>query len=280
MPDSPCAPPAATPSVLADLVAGARRDLADRRARTTPGQLEARAAAGPPALDAEAALRATPGVAVIAEVKRASPSKGPLATIADPAALAERYADGGASAVSVLTEGRRFQGSLADLDAVRAVVTVPVLRKDFVVDPYQVLESRAHGADLVLLIVAALAQPRLVALREQVEALGMTALVEVHDEDETRRALDAGARVVGVNARDLKTLQVDRGVFGRLRPLIPDPLVTVAESGIRDADDVARLVALGARAVLVGEALVTTGRPRETVASFAGIPLGGAGGAP
>lgn len=280
MPDSPCAPPAATPSVLADLVAGARRDLADRRARTSPEQLEARAAAGPPALDAEAALRAAPGVAVIAEVKRASPSKGPLATIADPAALAGHYAAGGACAVSVLTEGQRFQGSLADLDAVRAVVAVPVLRKDFVVDPYQVLESRAHGADLVLLIVAALAQPRLVALREQVEALGMTALVEVHDEDETRRALDAGARVVGVNARDLKTLQVDRAVFGRLRPLIPDRLVTVAESGIRNADDVARLAALGARAVLVGEALVTTGRPRETVASFAGIPLGGAGGAP
>ncbi len=273
MSDTPAQSTPASSSVLAEIVAGVRADLAGRRASTPIAQLEASIATRPAALDAEAALRSAPGVAVIAEVKRASPSKGSLAAIADPAALAAQYAAGGATAVSVLTEGRRFRGSLADLAAVRAAVDIAVLRKDFVVDPYQVLEARAYGADLVLLIVAALSQPDLVDLRERIESLGMTALVEVHDEDETRRALDAGARVLGVNARNLKTLQVDGSVFARLRPLVPDEIVTVAESGIRDLADVQDYAAAGARAVLVGEALVTTGRPRETVASFAGIPV-------
>lgn len=260
------------PTVLDEIIAGVRADLAERRRHTSPDELTARIAAQAPALDAEAALRAAaPGVAVIAEVKRASPSKGALAAIPDPAALAHTYAAGGATAISVLTEQRRFQGSLADLDAVRAQVRVPVLRKDFVVDPYQVDEARAHGADLVLLIVAALDDTRLLALREQVEALGMTALVEVHDEPETHRAVAAGARVIGVNARNLKTLRVDRSVFARLRPLIPDGAVAVAESGIRAVDDVREYAAAGADAVLVGEALVTGGDPRAAVAAFRAV---------
>jgi indole-3-glycerol phosphate synthase len=266
-------------TVLDDIIAGVREDLARRQADTSLAELEARVAARPPALDALAALRAAPGMAVIAEVKRSSPSRGALAPIGDPAALAGQYAAGGASAVSVLTEARRFSGSLHDLAAVRAAVRIPVLRKDFVVEPYQVTEARAFGADLVLLIVAALDQPALVALLAQVEALGMTALVEVHDEQETRRALDAGARLVGVNARNLKTLQVDPGVFARLRPLLPEATVTVAESGIRGVQDVQTYAAAGARAVLVGEALVTGGDPRGTVASFAAVPARGIPGA-
>ncbi len=269
-----------TPTVLDDIVAGVRADLAHRREVTSLAALHERAAAQPPALDAEAALRAAPGVAVIAEVKRASPSKGALAAISDPAALAAAYAAGGATACSVLTEQRRFHGSLADLDAVRAAVRIPVLRKDFMVDPYQIVEARAHGADLILLIVAALTDAQLVALREQAEALGMTALVEVHDADETRRAVDSGARVVGVNARNLKTLEVDRSVFARLRPRIPDQCVAVAESGIRGVPDVQEYAAAGARAVLVGEALVTDGQPAATVAAFAAVPTGPASATP
>ncbi len=273
MPATPTVP--ATPNVLDEIIVGVRADLAERISRTSHADLEARAAAATPALDAEAALRAAPGIAVIAEVKRASPSKGSLADIPDPAALAAAYAAGGATAISVLTEKRRFAGSLADLDAVRAAVRIPVLRKDFMVEPYQIVEARAHGADLILLIVAALTDAQLLSMREQAEALGMTALVEIHDEDEARRAVASGARVIGVNARNLKTLQVDPDAFARLRPLIPDTVVAVAESGIRGVADVARYAAEGARAVLVGEALVIGGDPARAVASFAGVPVGG-----
>jgi indole-3-glycerol phosphate synthase len=254
-------------SVLDDLIVGVREDLAARQAQTSLDELKDRARARPPALDGAAALR-QPGIAVIAEVKRSSPSKGALAAIADPAALAEDYEAGGASVISVLTEQRRFGGSLADLDAVRARVDVPVLRKDFVVSSYQVWEARAHGADLVLLIVAALEQNALVSLVERTESLGMTPLVEVHDEDELARALDAGARVVGVNARDLKTLEVDRGVFGRLSPLFPDGVVKIAESGVRGPHDLLAYAAVGADAVLVGEGVVTGGNPRQAVADL------------
>jgi indole-3-glycerol phosphate synthase len=270
----------ATPTVLDEIIAGVRLDLADRVARTSLADLEARIATMPPALDAEAALRAAPGIAVIAEVKRASPSKGALADIPDPAALATAYAAGGATAISVLTEERRFSGSLADLDAVRATVRIPVLRKDFMVEPYQLLEARAHGADLILLIVAALSDIQLIAMREQAQRLGMTALVEVHDAEETRRAVATGARVIGVNARNLKTLEVDPSAFARLRPLIPDEAVAVAESGIRGVADVKGYAAEGARAVLVGEALVIGGDPAGAVASFAGVPVGGIPGQP
>ena len=254
-------------SVLDDILVGVREDLAERQARTSLDELKDRAAAVPAALDGAAALRG-PGVAVIAEVKRSSPSKGALAAIADPAALAADYEAGGASVISVLTEQRRFGGSLDDLDAVRARVEVPLLRKDFVVSSYQLWEGRAHGADLSLLIVAALEQEALISLVERSESLGMTPLVEVHDEAELERALAAGAKVVGVNARDLKTLEVDRSVFGRLAPLIPEGVVKVAESGVRGPHDLLAYAAAGADAVLVGEGVVTGGNPRQAVAEL------------
>ncbi len=254
-------------TVLDDILVGVREDLAARQAITPLDELKERAAALPPALDGAAALT-QPGVAVIAEVKRSSPSKGALAAITDPAGLAADYEAGGASVISVLTESRRFGGSLADLDAVRARVEVPLLRKDFVVTSYQLWEGRAHGADLSLLIVAALEQEALVSLVERSESLGMTPLVEVHDEAELERALDAGARVVGVNARDLKTLEVDRGVFARLAPRIPDGIVKVAESGVRGPHDLLAYAAAGADAVLVGEGVVTGGNPRQAVAEL------------
>ena len=258
------------PTVLDQIIDGVREDLAERRAALPLEQLKELAAAAPPARDVLAALRAD-GLHVIAEVKRHSPSKGALAAIADPAALAADYEAGGATVISVLTEQRRFGGSLADLDAVRARVDIPVLRKDFVVDPYQVWEARAHGADLVLLIVAALDQEVLVSLLERVESLGMQALVEVHDEAELERAVAAGARILGVNNRNLRTLDVDRGTFARLAGRVPEGIVRVAESGVRGPWDVMDLAAAGAHAVLVGEALVTGSSPREAVAELVAV---------
>lgn len=254
-------------SVLDEILAGVRADLAERQERVSLDALKERAARTVGPLDAYTRLH-QPGVAVIAEVKRHSPSAGALADIADPAALAQDYEAGGASVISVLTEQRRFHGSLDDLVAVKAHVDVPVLRKDFVVTPYQVWEARAHGADVVLLIVAALDQNALVGLLERTESLGMTALVEVHDEEEARRAADAGARVVGVNARDLRTLEVDRDTFARVAPLLPENAVKVAESGVRGPRDLIAYAAAGADAVLVGEGLVTTNNPRQAVADL------------
>ena len=256
------------PTVLDEIIDGVRQDLAIRSALVPLGELKARAQRIAPALDAYAALRAGGGVKVIAEVKRSSPSKGALAIIADPAGLAADYAAGGASVISVLTERRRFGGSLQDLAAVRAAVDIPVLRKDFMVSSYQLWEARAYGADVVLLIVAALDQPTLVGLRERAESLGMTALVEVHDEAETDRALEAGARVIGINARNLKTLEVDRATFARLAPRVPPGIVKVAESGVRGPHDVIEYAQAGASAVLVGESLVIGDRPRQAVADL------------
>ena len=254
-------------SVLDGIVAGVRSDLAVRELATSMDELKARAARRPSAIDALQKLR-TPEVSVIAEVKRSSPSRGALAEITDPAALATEYEAGGASVISVLTEERRFGGSLADLDDVRGKVDIPILRKDFIVTPYQVWEARAHGADMVLLIVAALEQMALESLVERVHSLGMCALVEVHDVDEVARAVAAGARVIGVNARNLKTLEVDRGTFARVAPHIPDGIVKVAESGIRDSHDVVEYARMGADAVLVGEALVKDKDPRTAVAEM------------
>ena len=207
-------------------------------------------------------------VAVIAEVKRASPSRGALAAIADPAALAVDYEAGGARVISVLTEPRRFGGSLEDLAAVRAAVRVPLLRKDFVVSSYQLWEARAYGADMVLLIVAALEQNALVSLVERAVSIGLVPLVEVHAADELDRAVDAGAKVIGVNARNLATLEVDRGVFGRIAPRIPDGIVKIAESGVRGPHDLLAYAAAGADAVLVGESLVIGKDPRSAVADL------------
>jgi indole-3-glycerol phosphate synthase len=257
-------------SVLDDIIVGVREDLAVRQQRTPLAGLRAALGDVDPPRDPMPHLR-EPGSSVIAEVKRRSPSKGDLAEIADPAALARQYAAGGAAAISVLTEERRFGGSLADLRAVRGAVDVPVLRKDFIVDGYQVLEARAAGADLVLLIVAALDDDALRSLHDQARELGMSVLVEVHDEPETERAVALGAELLGVNARNLRTLDVDQDTFGRLAPLVPEDRVLVAESGITSPVDVKRHVAEGARAVLVGEALVKDGDPEGAVRAMTGI---------
>jgi indole-3-glycerol phosphate synthase len=257
-------------SVLDDIVDGVRRDLAEREAAVPLADLRAALADVDPPRDPMPHFRA-PGSSVIAEVKRRSPSKGDLAEIPDPAALAAEYAAGGAAAVSVLTEQRRFGGSLADLRAVRAAVDVPVLRKDFIVTTYQLVEGRAAGADLALLIVAALDDDTLRRLHDDARELGLTVLVEVHDEAETERAVALGAELVGVNARNLKTLDVDDTTFGRLAPLVPGDRVLVAESGISGPTDVKRFVAEGAHAVLVGEALVKDGTPQEAVAAMTGV---------
>jgi indole-3-glycerol phosphate synthase len=253
--------------VLDEILDGVRADVAARQAQVPLERVKEQAQQAPAPRDAYAILRAG-GVGVIAEVKRASPSKGQLAEIPDPAALAREYAAGGARCISVLTEGRWFGGSLDDLAAVRAAVDVPILRKDFVVSSYQVHEARAYGADVVLLIVAALDQNTLIGLLERIESLGMTALVEVHDEEEADRALDAGARVIGVNARNLRTLEVDRGVFERIAPGLPATVVKVAESGVRGPHDLIRYASAGADAVLVGEGLVTQKSPRDAVAEL------------
>jgi indole-3-glycerol phosphate synthase len=253
--------------VLADLTAGAVED-AERRATSRPlATVEAAALAQRPALDALAALAPSDRVRIIAEVKRASPSRGDLAEIPDPALQARRYEEGGAAAISVLTEGRRFKGSLADLEAVRDAVGLPVLRKDFIATEYQVLEARAAGADLVLLIVAALEPETLARLHALTLELGMTPLVEAHSAAEVDRAADIDARLVGINARDLSTFELDRDLFGRLAERIPAGAVKVAESAVLQPADVAHYRAAGADVVLVGEALVTSD-PVSTLRAF------------
>lgn len=254
-------------TVLDDIIAGVLEDLAVRRESVSRADLERVIASVPPALDPLPAFRG-PQLSVIAEVKRRSPSKGHLAEIPEPAALAAEYEAGGAAAISVLTEQRRFSGSLSDLDAVRERVSIPVLRKDFMVEEYQVWEARAHGADLILLIVAALDDAALRSLAAEAHDLGMTCLVEVHTADEVARALDAGATVLGVNNRDLKTLHVDTDMFARLADLVPTGVVKVAESGLTNAADAARAAAAGADVVLVGEALVRDQEPRRAVADM------------
>ena len=254
-------------SVLDDILDGVRADLAARQELQPLDRLKEAAARAPSPRDVMAAFRGSE-VAVIAEVKRASPSKGALAAIADPAALAADYEAGGARVISVLTEKRRFGGSIEDLAAVRDAVDVPVLRKDFIVSSYQLWEARAHGADLVLLIVAALEQNALVSLVERAVSIGLVPLVEVHTEEELDRALDAGADIIGINARNLRTLEVDRAVFGRLAPRVPGGVIKVAESGVRGPHDLLAYAAAGADAVLVGESLVTGKDPRSAVADL------------
>lgn len=254
-------------SVLDDIIDGVRLDLERRKAHLSFDRVIEAAQAAPAALDPMPRF-AAPRLAVISEVKRRSPSKGHLAEITDPAALATDYASGGAAAISVLTEERRFNGSLADLDAVRSAVDVPVLRKDFMVDEYQFHEARAHGADLVLLIVAALDDADLGSFLTLTRQLGMTALVETHTPEEVDRALAVGAELIGVNNRNLKTLEVDLATFGGLAERIGDKALKVAESGILGVDDVARVAADGADVILVGEALVKHGDPRSAIGDF------------
>jgi len=253
--------------VLDEILDGVRADLADRQRSVPLEQLKDKARSAPSPRDALAGLKAE-GVSVIAEVKRASPSRGEMAAIDDPAALAADYEAGGARVISVLTEQRRFGGSLDDLAAVRRAVQVPLLRKDFVVSSYQLWEARAHGADMVLLIVAALEQSALVSLVERTHSIGMLPLVEVHTGEELERAIDANATVIGVNARNLTTLEVDRSIFGRLSGRIPEGVVKIAESGVRGPHDLLAYAAAGADAVLVGESLVTEKDPRSAVADL------------
>jgi indole-3-glycerol phosphate synthase len=254
-------------SVLDSIIEGVREDLAARRG--SMGALHERIDAQAPALDAHTFLSRNE-MNVIAEVKRSSPSKGNLAPITDPAALAEKYQEAGAAAVSVLTEQRRFGGSLADLDAVRSRIEIPVLRKDFMVDEYQFLEARAHGADIVLLIVAALSKSQLKDFYDLATELGMASLVEVHTQSELESAMDISPRIVGVNSRNLKTLEVSASVFEELIPAIPSSVIRVAESGISTHADVAQAQKAGATAILVGESLVKSGDPISAMRELLG----------
>ena len=251
-----------TGTILDEILSWKRVEVA-RRMRALPlAAVMDAAAAAPAPRDFCAALR-QPGVSLIAEVKRASPSKGVIRADVDPAALARAYEAGGAAAISVLTDERFFQGSLADLGAARDAVTLPVLRKDFVIDAYQVYEARAAGADAVLLIAAALVDDALQALHVLARELGMAALVEVHDAAELARAMAIDPRVIGVNNRDLRTFRVDLETTAQLRARVPSGVVLVAESGIRGPEDVARLASIGADAMLVGEALVRAPVPGD-----------------
>jgi indole-3-glycerol phosphate synthase len=251
-------------SVLDSIIVGVREDLTARKNQIPLAELKAKVDEVPRALPAADLLMGR-DFSVISEVKRASPSKGFLAEIPEPAELALAYQQGGAQVVSVLTEQRRFNGTLSDLDDVRRKVSIPVLRKDFMVDEYQFWEARAHGADVILLIVAALSDSELREFNSLALELGMSVLVEAHDEAELERGLALNPKLLGVNARNLKTLDVDLAVCEHLIPLIPSNIVAIAESGISQVSEVERLVGVGARAVLVGEALVTGGTPTETV---------------
>ena len=254
-------------SVLDSIIEGVREDLASRR--ISLAALSEQLDQAPPVIDAHSLL-ASEGMKVIAEVKRSSPSKGSLADISDPAGLAEKYQEAGASVVSVLTERRRFGGSLEDLDVVRRKVTIPILRKDFMVDEYQFLEARAHGADVVLLIVAALSKSQLKDFYDLSTELGMASLIEVHTAQELESAMDIDPRIIGVNSRNLKTLEVDTSAFSQLIPEIPANLIRVAESGISSRAEVELAENSGATAILVGEALVKSGDPISAMQELLG----------
>lgn len=253
--------------MLVDLFAGSLAD-AEQRQETLPlSKLETLASSAAPAINAIEALKPRDTVRILAEIKRASPSKGDLASIESPDELAVIYESGGASAISVLTEQRKFKGSLQDLKAVRSAVSVPLLRKDFISNHYQILEARAFGADIVLLIVAGLSESELSSLAAFSKELGMTPFFETHSLEELKVASGLGAELIGVNARDLVTFETDRDLFARLYDSIPESAIKIAESAVRDASDVLRYRQAGADVVLVGEALVTSD-PIKTLESF------------
>ncbi len=254
-------------NLLARLVAESEAETDSRRAKLSPAELEDRASAYRPR-DFEAALRRD-GLAVIAEMKRRTPSMGVLSNDYRPAELASAYTRGGAAALSVLTQETSFGGSLEDLEAARGSTALPILRKDFITDPHQLLEARAAGADAVLLIVAALDATRLRDLLAAARDRGLSALVEVHDEGEAETAVAAGARLIGVNHRDLNTFELDRGLTERLRPHVPSDVLLVAESGIRGAEDARRMREAGASAVLVGELLMRAADPSACIRELA-----------
>lgn len=257
--------------MLDDLLQGALADARTREEERALPLIEQDALAQTPPINALEALAPANHMKVIAEVKRASPSRGDLADIGEPHLLAAQYAAGGASAVSVLTEERRFKGSLEDLRRVRSAIEIPVLRKDFIGNEYQVLEARAAGADMVLLIVAALPQDTLQRLHDLIVDLRMTPLVEAHSRDEVARAVDLGSQLIGVNARDLRTFELDRELFGRVADEIPAGVIKVAESAVQTVDDVVRYREAGADVVLVGEALVTEGDPAATLRAYTAV---------
>jgi indole-3-glycerol phosphate synthase len=254
-------------SVLDSIIEGVREDLAARRLPMS--QLLEALEVVPPVRDCLATLM-TEEISVIAEVKRSSPSKGALAPIVDPAGLAASYAEAGAAVISVLTEQRRFGGTLADLDLVRSSVELPILRKDFMIDEYQFYEARAHGADVILLIVAALSKNQLDDYFHLSKELGMRALIEVHTPGELESALSISPEIVGVNSRNLKTLEVDTQAFAQLIPQIPSTIARVAESGISSRADVEFAHEHGATAILVGEALVRSGNPNVAMGQLLG----------
>lgn len=256
-----------TDTVLDKILAHKVEEVAAQEAKTPLCDVVSRAADASPPRDFAAALRRDT-VALVAEVKKASPSKGVLIEDFDPVRIGTAYAANGAAAISVLTDEQFFQGSLSYMQAVRAAVDVPVLRKEFVIDPYQVYEARAAAADAVLLIVAALTDAQLADLHHLILELDMTPLVEVHNEDEMVRALDLGASVIGINNRDLKTFHVDLGVTERLAKRVPSQVSLVAESGIMNAQDVYQMGQLGAHAVLVGESLVKSGDIASSVRAY------------
>ena len=257
--------------MLESLYAGAIEDARERQERISLSAVEKKALSAPAALEAINFLSSGATIKVIAEIKRASPSKGRLAEISDPAALARDYEGAGASVISVLTESRSFLGSLEDLDAVRSAVAIPILRKDFIANEYQVFEARAHGADLVLLIAAGLEREVLVRLKHLIESLGMTALIETHNLEEVEFASSIDAALVGINARDLTTFETDRELFEKLSGHLPTSCIKVAESAVRNKSDVEAYAAAGAQCVLVGEALVT-GDTKALLESFTQIP--------
>ena len=253
-------------SVLDSIIEGVREDLASRRESLS--KLLEMIGSNPVAIAPEFSQAE---MSVIAEIKRSSPSKGELAEIPDPIKLAIKYQEAGAKAISVLTEGRRFKGSLSDLVAVRGSVSLPILRKDFMVDEYQFYEARAYGADIVLLIVAALSKSQLRDYFSLTKELGMAALIEVHTNQELEDAMDIEPEIVGVNSRNLKTLEVDPSIFKELLPQIPKNLVRVAESGIANRSQVIEAESAGANVILVGEALVKAGDPVTSLASLLGL---------
>ena len=255
--------------MLSELYAGSIADAEQRREIVSLQQIESAAIEAPAPLNALEALAPGSQVKILAEVKRASPSKGQMADIPDPALLAEIYAANGASAISVLTEERRFKGTLADLIAVRAKVSVPLLRKDFIANEYQILEARAAGADIILLIIAGLSESQIIRLKHFTEELGMTAFIETHSSEELKVASAVGGKLIGVNARDLSTFETDRNLFGKLVDQFPNDAIKVAESAVRTADDVVHYRSAGADVVLVGEALVTND-PAAMLRSFLG----------
>lgn len=244
--------------MLEGLYAGALADAFERSQIKSARELESEIATAPRALNVQEFFSPREQVHILAEIKRASPSKGDLAQIIDAAELSSIYERAGASAISVLTEQRKFKGSLEDLLAVRARVSIPLLRKDFIANEYQVLEARAGGADMVLLIVAGLSQEQLKRLANLTEQLGMTAFLETHDRSEVERAIELGGKLIGVNARDLSTFETDRDLFGSLVELFPRDVIKVAESAVRNQEDVRHYHEAGADVVLVGEALVTS----------------------